>query len=566
MMKLSFVVVFLLCLKNLTLVSAKLFSTGGTGSNHGPAAWFGRLIKSKRFADEHRLEIPFPTSSLSLPSPKVNNNNNSGALIVKSVIDLVGSVSTAIIYYFLGRKLFQSFESTISTLTGPGSPVSSTQNIPPNVAKYINTLTPLDPYEIELLANVITPEDIDTMLIDIGGLVHTKASVNALLDDMVSKVHVKTGHNSTTLESTTTTTTVSSTMSYVSSTRSKKAINSLLQPIYGVLLFGPPGCGKSFLVRSLAKEKGIPILTISPSTLLRKYVGETSQLVKACFSLARKLQPCILFIDEMDSLFRARHEDDHSVDRNIKTEFMQLWDQLKDSQRRSFTGVQVTTSETTTTTTTTTPTSHIGLANGEKGTSATSTNTKIPTASTSLSVSQFPLVMVMGATNRPQDLDAAVQRRFEQSFLIGAPEEADREAIFKAVLRNTKLSENFDFGACARLTEGFTPSDIVALCKAAVRLPSRAMYKKASVNKEKAPASPRPLLLADIEETCSHMYPTAWQAQSFGQMQQQQQQQQQGYHPASSSNPPPPTFPSSSFFSPSPYGDNNYPDDEDDDE
>jgi SpoVK/Ycf46/Vps4 family AAA+-type ATPase len=286
--------------------------------------------------------------------------------------------------------------------------------------------------------------------------------------------------------------------------------NSLLQPIYGVLLFGPPGCGKSFLVRSLAKEKELPILTISPSTLLRKYVGETSQLVKATFSLARKLQPCILFVDEMDSLFRARHEDDHAVDRNIKTEFMQLWDQLKDSQRMmSHDEVQTTLSSGTATTITT------------KATTA-------PTKSKSKSSTQFPLVMVIGATNRPQDLDAAVQRRFEQSFLIGAPDEADRKAIFKVVLRHTKLSENFDFAACARLTEGFTPSDIVALCKQAVRIPLRAMHSKGINHKNVPPSTnPRPLVLADIEETCSQMYPTAWQAHSFGQMQQNMNNNQQ---------------------------------------
>ena len=101
-----------------------------------------------------------------------------------------------------------------------------------------------------------------------------------------------------------------------------------------------------------------------PSTLLRKWVGDTSQLTRALFTLCHKLQPCILFIDEMDGLFRSRREDDSTVDRQVKTEFMQLWDELSRSSKSR--------------------------------------------------------VLVIGATNRPQDLDAAIQRRFERSYRIHA--------------------------------------------------------------------------------------------------------------------------------------------------
>ena len=78
--------------------------------------------------------------------------------------------------------------------------------------------------------------------------------------------------------------------------------------------------GKSALIRSLAKHLNVPMIQVTPSLLLRKYVGETSQLTKAVFSLATKMQPCLLFCDEMDSLFRTRTIDDAAVDRNIKTE------------------------------------------------------------------------------------------------------------------------------------------------------------------------------------------------------------------------------------------------------
>jgi SpoVK/Ycf46/Vps4 family AAA+-type ATPase len=77
-------------------------------------------------------------------------------------------------------------------------------------------------------------------------------------------------------------------------------------------------------------------------------------------------------------------------------------------------------------------------------------------------------IVVIGATNRPQDLDSAVQRRFERSFLVGPPDYLARIAVFKAILRNTKKERNFDYKACAKMTEGYTPSDITAVCKAAV--------------------------------------------------------------------------------------------------
>ena len=111
-------------------------------------------------------------------------------------------------------------------------------------------------------------------------------------------------------------------------------------------------------------------MQISPSTLLRKWVGDTSQLTKAVFTLCHKLQPCILFIDDDGCLYGAK-EDDNAVDRQVKTEFMQLWDELSRTDNR---------------------------------------------------------VLVIGATNRPQDLDAAIQRRFERSYLVSMPNESARSS------------------------------------------------------------------------------------------------------------------------------------------
>jgi ATPase family AAA domain-containing protein 1 len=152
------------------------------------------------------------------------------------------------------------------------------------------------------------------------------------------------------------------------------------------------------------------MLSILPSSLLRMYVGESSHMTTALFSLAKKLEPCVLFIDEIDSLLRERYDFESSVDRNIKTEFMQLWDELQRSNCR---------------------------------------------------------VILVGATNRPQDIDTAIQRRFERYYLIGPPNYEERKEIFIKILTGIPLVKRFDFDLCAKLTDGYTPNDIKAVCRAA---------------------------------------------------------------------------------------------------
>ena len=82
----------------------------------------------------------------------------------------------------------------------------------------------------------------------------------------------------------------------------------------------PLGCGKTALVQALSKKTNIPIIKIVPSTLLRKYVGDTSLLTKAIFTAAKKIEPCIIFIDEMDAMFRSRGDGENHYERNLITE------------------------------------------------------------------------------------------------------------------------------------------------------------------------------------------------------------------------------------------------------
>lgn len=111
------------------------------------------------------------------------------------------------------------------------------------------------------------------------------------------------------------------------SSRQHKRLNPyshLVEHPPGILLYGPPGCGKTMLVKALAASTQLPCLVVTPSVLLRKYVGDTNLQVRALFSLAQKLSPCILCIDELDGLFRERSSSEHDVSRDLKTEFLQV--------------------------------------------------------------------------------------------------------------------------------------------------------------------------------------------------------------------------------------------------
>ncbi|KAI0797892.1 hypothetical protein C8Q75DRAFT_24213 [Abortiporus biennis] len=183
----------------------------------------------------------------------------------------------------------------------------------------------------------------------------------------------------------------------------------------GCLLFGPPGTGKTLVVRALAKEAGCRMLAISPSDVMDMYVGEAEKLVKSVFSLARRLSPCVVFLDEIDALFGARSSHsvgggDH-VHRGVITEFMQEMDGLKSRKDDN--------------------------------------------------------IMVIGATNRPFDLDDAVLRRLPRRLLVDLPGGKEREEILRILLRDEVLAPDVDLNLLARKTESFSGSDLKHLCVSA---------------------------------------------------------------------------------------------------
>lgn len=192
----------------------------------------------------------------------------------------------------------------------------------------------------------------------------------------------------------------------------------LRTPSRGLLLFGPPGNGKTLLARAVATQCNATFFSISAASLTSKYVGEGEKLVRALFSIARELQPSIIFIDEVDSLLSERRENEHEASRRLKTEFLVEFDGLP--------------------------------CNPDER------------------------VLVMAATNRPQELDEAALRRFSKRVYVTLPDSSTRFILLKRLLEKhgDPLSDT-ELREMALLTEGYSGSDLTGLAKDAALGPIR---------------------------------------------------------------------------------------------
>ncbi|OSC98011.1 ATPase [Trametes coccinea BRFM310] len=255
----------------------------------------------------------------------------------------------------------------------------------------------LDEYEAQIASEIIHPDDIDVRFSDIGGL---DPIISSLRESVIYPLRFP--HLFTT--------------------------SSLLGAPKGVLLFGPPGCGKTMLAKALAKESGATFINIAASVLTNKWYGESNKLVAGLFSLARKTQPSIVFIDEIDSFLRERTKGDHEVTGMMKAEFMTLWDGLTSSTDR---------------------------------------------------------ILVLGATNRPNDIDSAILRRMPKRFSIGLPDVDQREKILNLMLKDISLAPGFSIRALAEQAEGLSGSDLKELCRNAAMRPMREFMRDAGGDPEK---------------------------------------------------------------------------------
>ena len=186
------------------------------------------------------------------------------------------------------------------------------------------------------------------------------------------------------------------------------------EAIKGVLLFGPPGTGKTLLAKAVATEGGATFLSIDASTIENKWLGESEKNAKAVFNLARRLAPCVIYLDEVDSILSSReHGDDssHGTLTSVKTTLMQEWDGLRTTKDR---------------------------------------------------------IVVIASTNRPFDLDEAVLRRLPRRILVDLPDIETRKEILNVTLANNRLSQDVNLSILAERLEGYTGSDIKEVCREAV--------------------------------------------------------------------------------------------------
>jgi SpoVK/Ycf46/Vps4 family AAA+-type ATPase len=178
--------------------------------------------------------------------------------------------------------------------------------------------------------------------------------------------------------------------------------------------------------------------------------------VRSLFSLANKLAPCVVCIDELDGLFRERSESEHEVSRDLKTEFLQWWDGMLSHTQQD-----------------------------------------------------HKPILVIGATNRPFDVDSAVLRRLPQSLFIGLPDLRARTSLMQQLLRHVPTDPKLDIHQLAALTDNYSPSDLRQLLQtAALSGPLReASYLKGTQS------PPRPLTTQDVLQAVQLVPPTPMSAQ-----------------------------------------------------
>ncbi|XP_046996020.1 spastin [Schistocerca americana] len=192
----------------------------------------------------------------------------------------------------------------------------------------------------------------------------------------------------------------------------------LRTPARGLLLFGPPGNGKTLLARAVANECSATFFSISAASLTSKYVGEGEKLVRALFAVARELQPSIIFVDEVDSLLSERRENEHEASRRLKTEFLVEFDGLPSNPEER--------------------------------------------------------VLVMAATNRPQELDEAALRRFTKRIYVCLPDQETRVVLLRRLLsKHGNPLRDDELQRLATMTDGYSGSDLTGLAKDAALGPIR---------------------------------------------------------------------------------------------
>ena len=188
-------------------------------------------------------------------------------------------------------------------------------------------------------------------------------------------------------------------------------------PWRGVLLFGPPGTGKTLLARAVAAQARAAFFSVSPSSLLSKFVGESEKVAKAVYDCARARAPAVVFFDEVDALASRRGAStEHEASRRLKTELLTQID---------------------------------GINTGAS-------------------------VLTLATSNRPWDLDEAMRRRLERRIYVPPPDNKGREAMLRIHTTGLKLAADVDLAELADKLEGYSGADVQLVCRDAAMAHMRA--------------------------------------------------------------------------------------------
>ncbi|EGF79803.1 hypothetical protein BATDEDRAFT_12021, partial [Batrachochytrium dendrobatidis JAM81] len=264
----------------------------------------------------------------------------------------------------------------------------------------------IDPQMIETIRNEIMDHLPQVSWDDIAGLEHAKKSIQEIVVWPMLRPDIFTG---------------------------------LRKPPKGLLLFGPPGTGKTMIGKCIASQAKATFFNISSSSLTSKWVGDGEKMVRALFAVARVHQPSVIFVDEIDSLLTQRSEGEIESTRRIKTEFLVQFDGC-------------------------------GTDGDDR-------------------------ILMIGATNRPQEIDEAARRRFRKKLYIPLPDGSAREKIMETLMCKQvhALTPEMIQDIVTR-TDGYSGSDMDGLIREAALGPIRDIKDIASINADDV----RPMLHQDF--------------------------------------------------------------------